>query len=788
MTALSKSALQTKIDTMITTNGVGAITGAQMNEILKDIADSYVNLISGITSIGIVEYDPARTYIAGVAALYNGTIVQALVETTGSYDAADWRVIYDGNKEVSVADIAARNAYNITSLPTNVFVVDDGDTRWALYRATTTGVGATFVKISDPDLLNAVMTAGAIKTAYESNADTNCFTDALLAKLNAISGTNTGDETNGTILAKIGYTPENNANKAVDFSVINDTKFPTVQATETRIIAAISALIDSSPGALDTLNELAAALGDDANFATTVTNALAGKLALAGGTMTGLLKQAKGANIASASTTDLNTATGNLVHITGTTTITALGTVTSGTKITVVFDDALILTHNATSLILPTAANITTATNDTAIFESEGGGNWRCISYQKSSGSPVFSANGILGIANTSGVYTFYANYTLAMSAATSGQCIEQFADITETGTVEITIKDGVNIDGHGHTYTLSNAGTYSNFKDSALCKISINNLIIKRTTGLGSCIQIDNGSVIDGSGSTCINTVASGEGVTITYGNIMNIIARSTGASSKGIVLFTGGDPESPQAQNCTAFGVSYGIYTYGEGGYVKNCYGEGGYGISNLKGKTINSYGLGSTIGVYSNYGFGCTGYSPSGSGYAGNGNLCSGFSITGLGFEGFGIQCIGKSTSGVGFFGGGYNCVGSSSSNYGFRLHEGYNLYSSVALSVTSNPIAVTNDGGAVSSQILDCSIICSWDNASGHGIYVSSAGTTQVAVGNNIRVVNASANGYYSTAAKTVKYANNSFNGAAAIVNANVTQGVSGTVDSQGNITY
>lgn len=38
-------------------------------------------------------------------------------------------------------------------------------------------------------------------------------------------------------------------------------------------------LIDAAPGALDTLNELAAALGDDANFATTVTNALAGKLA-----------------------------------------------------------------------------------------------------------------------------------------------------------------------------------------------------------------------------------------------------------------------------------------------------------------------------------------------------------------------------------------------------------------------------------------------------------------------------------------------------------------------------
>ena len=57
---------------------------------------------------------------------------------------------------------------------------------------------------------------------------------------------------------------------------------------------AISNLVDSAPGALDTLNELAAALGDDANFSTTVTNSIATKLPLAGGTLTGSL--AMGAN------------------------------------------------------------------------------------------------------------------------------------------------------------------------------------------------------------------------------------------------------------------------------------------------------------------------------------------------------------------------------------------------------------------------------------------------------------------------------------------------------------
>lgn len=54
-----------------------------------------------------------------------------------------------------------------------------------------------------------------------------------------------------------------------------------VTGVSTYVDTQISNLIDSAPGALDTLNELAAALGDDANFATTVTNSLATKLAIA---------------------------------------------------------------------------------------------------------------------------------------------------------------------------------------------------------------------------------------------------------------------------------------------------------------------------------------------------------------------------------------------------------------------------------------------------------------------------------------------------------------------------
>ena len=60
-------------------------------------------------------------------------------------------------------------------------------------------------------------------------------------------------------------------------------------ATTQYVTTAIGNLIDTAPSTLNTLNELAAALGDDVNFSTTVTNSIATKLPLAGGTMTGLL-------------------------------------------------------------------------------------------------------------------------------------------------------------------------------------------------------------------------------------------------------------------------------------------------------------------------------------------------------------------------------------------------------------------------------------------------------------------------------------------------------------------
>lgn len=101
----------------------------------------------------------------------------------------------------------------------------------------------------------------------------------------------------------------------------------------------------------------------------------------------------KGADVASGATTTLGE--GGFFHITGTTTITAFAFAIdkSGRPAWLKFDGILTLTHNATSLILPSGANITTAVGDCATVVSEGSGNFRVVTYTRADGTAIALAN-----------------------------------------------------------------------------------------------------------------------------------------------------------------------------------------------------------------------------------------------------------------------------------------------------------------------------------------------------------------------------------------------------------
>jgi hypothetical protein len=139
-----------------------------------------------------------------------------------------------------------------------------------------------------------------------------------------------------------------------------------------------------------------------------------------------ILNGVMAADIASAATVDLGLATGRYVNITGATgPITSFGTVPAGQVFYLRFASTPTLTHNATSLILPTGADITAIADDTAIVVSLGSGNFRCLQFNRKSGQPVTT----VAIA-TGG--------TGATSAAAAFAALKQDATTSATGVSEL--------------------------------------------------------------------------------------------------------------------------------------------------------------------------------------------------------------------------------------------------------------------------------------------------------------------------------------------------------------
>ena len=166
---------------------------------------------------------------------------------------------------------------------------------------------------------------------------------------------------------------------------------------------------------------------------------------LGANTFTAAQELPTGTAIASAATVNLNDATGNRVHITGTTTITAV-ILTRGPR-TVIFDGILTLTHHITTNNLPGGANILTAAGDRAIYESDGTTVY-CVSFVKAGAAAVVPpSNG--GATQTSGA----VNITLT-SASTRVQAVA----MTASGK-SVTLPDATTLTTGGALFVIKNTG-----------------------------------------------------------------------------------------------------------------------------------------------------------------------------------------------------------------------------------------------------------------------------------------------------------------------------------------
>jgi len=136
------------------------------------------------------------------------------------------------------------------------------------------------------------------------------------------------------------------------------------------------------------------------------------------------IQWSQGADVASATALAVLT-DGNYFDVTGTTTITSINTTGGvGTLIKLHFDGALTLTHDATDLILPGGANITTAAGDEAEFIEYATGDYRCTSYSKASGEAVIAGGKILQVVSETST-------TASSTTSTSFVTSNLTADIT---------------------------------------------------------------------------------------------------------------------------------------------------------------------------------------------------------------------------------------------------------------------------------------------------------------------------------------------------------------------
>jgi hypothetical protein len=401
--------------------------------------------------------------------------------------------------------------------------------------------------------------------------------------------------------------------------------------------------------------------------------------------------------------------------------------------------------------------------------------------------------NGRFGIANSNGAYTFYATLSSAMTAALLGQTIEMFADVTEAGAVAIPLKQGVDINGNGHTYTYTNnSGTMFSYILTGgviVTTINILNLNIVRTNTASTAAPVF-GSFTNpsGSASTTLNFINSTVTYTATSGNTPIIqstagafhVVTVNGLTCTSNALGTAIACSSANFCTITCTGGSIGY----SGGTISNSR------ITTASGNAVDVSTAISCIIRCTTSGIGVREGSATDTTITTNTGICmeSGFVIA----QGFANRCNASSTSGIC-----YrrvittNCTGTTGANTVLDLWFNYSdgtakFRRNYFVCNSAVPAVINGTGGDF--EIVDCTIV---QNGTGPGVRLYGSVVThppQDVINCTIILPQSSAANCITASASpgNARLINNKFKGATTPINTNVLQLVVNTIDNQGNI--
>jgi len=426
---------------------------------------------------------------------------------------------------------------------------------------------------------------------------------------------------------------------------------------------------------------------------------------------------------------------------------------------------------NAQSEISGITAKPTPTTNDILLIEDAADNNNK---KKITIGDLPSGGGGVFGITNASGIYTYYTTIELALSAASSGTVIEQFSNVSVSTSTTINLIDGVTWNMNGYEYKNTSAGSFTMFEipTNTTVKFAINNGYIRRNTG-----SSNGGILLDTKNTLASEIIING----VTFENI-------EGTSAKGEATLIGGIFRS---SSTTQIGFEYSgtvnnikVFSY-NGNKVQSSlsvvevfnstfYSENS--ANNIN--NVNAYNSNFTSDGDSGLSFGngtsncynCVGSSTASHGiYVFNGELhnCSGFSTAGYGIQlgsssSVVYSSIGKSTADNGFnlatSSRAFNCYAESSANAGVRFKGAGVFTNGVAKSTGTSSFSQAVFCNVSGAEVTNCDLI------------VTTA--TNNCISGNVLI--------------TAKLANNTYKGSTVAVNSNITNSITNTQDSQGNI--